>query len=101
MGGAELEGALLQPQHVRTGGSALGLLCHTLRAELLATVGVCRHGNAWLLSAGAGAGAGARFGLLQLRSLRNLVQLRSEAVPSDHEDVFRGAHCSSCEVHAK
>lgn len=97
MGGAELEGALLQPQLVGTGGSALGLLCHTLRAELLAAVGVCHHGDARLLSAG----AGVHFVLLQLRSLRNLVQLRSEAVPSDHEDAFRGAHCSSCEAHAK
>lgn len=68
MGGAELEGALLQPQRVRTGGSALGLLCYMLGAEPLAPAGVRHHGHARLLRVG----AGVRFVLLQLRSLRNM-----------------------------
>lgn len=62
----------------------------SLRAKLLATAGLCHHHDARFLSAG----AGVRVVLLQLRSLRNLVQLGSEAVPSDQEDMFSG------EVHA-
>lgn len=57
-----------------------------LRAERPATTSVSPPSDAQLGSAG----AGAHFIPLQLRSLRNLVQLCPEAVPSDHEDMSTG-----------
>lgn len=69
-----------------------------LRVELLAMVGVCHHSDAWLLSAGAGANA--HFSLIQLRNLRISMELLSKAVPTAHEDTFRGLHCCGCEEHA-
>lgn len=81
------KGLLYSCKRVGTGGSARGLHCQELRAELshgrvCQHSSVCQHSDAHLLA------AGACFVLLQLRSLRNLVQLGSEAVPSDPGDMF-------------